>query len=354
VEWLSTRNVRRPAALQRWGFLTGRLLVSAVGMFLVVRSVDVTAALRDVADANPAWFAAAVIAAVAWQATGFVQWYLLLPHVRVFRRGWLARLFLRSSFVTMIVPAGIGGDALRAKEVGAVLGYGRAMAAIAASRMLTLLAVATWTLVGSFFLLDLLGDRGPLAATLGLVGVAICAVVALQFDHLWAHRRPWRRLTEFRDQMLAELASYRHPSVWVPSFGVAVLAWGLNIASLVLFTRAVGAAVPWALLAVALPASAALTLLPFTVNGFGVREGALIALLVKGGVTLANATAITVFIDIQLLPLALLGAVAWLFRPRRTLAPVSTTPATSARGDSPAGGRSLGDVEELPRVRVRD
>lgn len=303
--------------------LAGRLLVSATGTFLVVRTVDVSAALRNVADANPAWFSAAVIAAVGWQATGFVQWYLLLPHVAVFRRGWLARLFLRSSFLSLIVPAGIGGDALRAREVGAVLGYGRAIAAIAASRMLTLLAVATWTLVGSFFLLDLLGDRGPLAAMLGLLGIAVAGVIALQFDRLWAHRRSWRRLTDFRDQLLAQLASYRRSSLLLPTFGLAILAWGLNIASLVLFTKAVGADVPWALLAVSLPASAALTLLPFTVNGLGVREGALIALLVKGGVSVADATAITVFVDIQLLPLALLGAAAWLFRPREAPATVA-------------------------------
>ena len=77
------------------------------------------------------------------------------------------------------------------------------------------------------------------------------------------------------------------------------------------------------MLAVALPASAALTLLPFTVNGLGVREGALIALLAKGGVSIANATAMTVFVDIQLLPLALIGAAAWVFRPQHARTPWS-------------------------------
>lgn len=310
--------VRRSSAVRRWAFPAVRLLISAAGMFLIVRSVDVAAALRDVADASPLWFVAAVIAATAWQVTGFFQWCLLLPHLGGFRRAWLARLFLRSTFVTLIVPAGIGGDAMRAKEVGAVVGYGRAIAAIAASRLLTLLAAATWTVVGSFFLNDLLGDGGPLAAILALGVLATVSAVALHFDGIWARRRPWRRLTDFRDQLLAEFASYRRSSLLVSTFGVAVLSWGLNIVSVVLFARAVGANAPWPLLAVALPASAALTLLPFTVNGFGVREGALIALLAKGGVSLANATAITVFVDIQLLPLALLGAAALVARRRET------------------------------------
>lgn len=335
--------------VRRWGFLAVRLLVSATGIFLVVRSVDVGAALHTLADASPLWFVAALLAATAWQVTGFVQWCLFLPHAAEFRRRWMADLFLRSTFVSLIVPAGVGGDAVRAREVGAVLGYGRALAAIAASRLLTMVAVAAWTLVGSFFLLDLLGDGGPVAAILALLAIAIGGVITLQFDRIWARRRPWRRLTDFRDQLLAELASYRRTSLLVPVFVVAVLSWGLDIASLVLFTKAVGAHVPWALLAVALPASAALTLLPFTVNGLGVREGALIALLAKGGVSLAGATAMTVFVDIQLLPLALLGAAAWVFGPRETRTPWSAlSPAQDDRSEEASGSA------REPTERLRD
>jgi glycosyltransferase 2 family protein len=340
-------GARRAFAVRRWGFLGLRLLISATGIFLVVRSVDVGAALHSLADANPFWFVAALLAAAAWQVTGFVQWCLLLPHAAELRRGWMARLFLRSTFVGLIVPAGVGGDAVRAREVGPIVGYGRALAAIAASRLLTVLAVATWTLVGSFFLIDLLGDGGPVAAVLAFVAVAIGGVITLQFDRIWARRRPWRRLTAFRDQLLAELASYRRTSLLVPVVGVAVLSWGLDIGSLVLFTKAVGANVPWALLAVALPASAALTLLPFTVNGLGVREGALIALLAKDGVSIAHATALTVFVDIQLLPLALLGAAAWVFRPREALTPWSM----SAAQDRELAGASSSAREPARTLR---
>jgi glycosyltransferase 2 family protein len=340
-------GARRASAVRRWGFLALRLLVSATGIFLVVRSVDVGAALHSLADANPFWFVAALVAATAWQVTGFVQWCLLLPHAAELGCGWMARLFLRSTFVGLIVPAGVGGDAVRAREVGPIVGYGRALAAIAASRLLTVLAVATWTLVGSFFLIDLLGDGGPVVAVLVFIAVAIGGVITLQFDRIWARRRPWRRLTAFRDQLLAELASYRRTSLLVPVVGVAVLSWGLDIGSLVLFTKAVGANVPWALLAVALPASAALTLLPFTVNGLGVREGALIALLAKGGVSIAHATALTVFVDIQLLPLALLGAAAWVFRPREALTPWSM----SAAQDRELAGGSSSAREPAPRLR---
>jgi hypothetical protein len=52
-------GARRAFAVRRWGFLGLRLLISATGIFLVVRSVDVGAALHSLADANPFWFVAA-------------------------------------------------------------------------------------------------------------------------------------------------------------------------------------------------------------------------------------------------------------------------------------------------------
>lgn len=334
----------RRSVLGRWGWPGLRILVSGAGLAVVIHSVDLGAAVHEMADASPALFVFAVAAAVAWQLVGFVQWCVLLPQLATFRRGWLARLFLRSTFLSLVIPSGIGGDALRAREVGAYLGYGRVTATLAASRILTALSVAMWSLVGSFFLIDLLGDRGPIAALLALVALTIAGVVVIQVDRVWRRRPSWRRLSRFRDELLAELASYRRRlSLIVPTFGLALAAWGLNIASTALFAVAIDAHVSWQLIAIALPVSAGITLVPVTVNGLGIREGALIAILVQGGVPVTTATALTVFIDVQLLPLALLGAAAWLTRYRRSpersggeaLEHVPPSPARDSAGANP-------------------
>jgi uncharacterized protein (TIRG00374 family) len=292
-------------------FVVGRVLVSGVGLLLLFRSVDIGAAVGALTEASPLWLGLALLVAISWQVVAFIQWCLLLPRTRP-RGGSRTRLFLRSSFLGMVVPAGVGGDAMRAREAGRTVGYGPAIAAIATSRFLTLISAAAWTLVGTLFLIDMLGDAGPVVATLVIVGLAATGAVAVHFDRIWSRRRSWRRLSHFRDEFLAALATYRRPSLIVAVLGVAGVSWGLNIASLALFSMAIGATVPWPLLAVGLAASSGITALPITVNGFGVREGALIAILVKGGVPLTTAAALTVFVDIQLIPLALAGAGSWL------------------------------------------
>ncbi len=74
------------------------------------------------------------------------------------------------------------------------------------------------------------------------------------------------------------------------------------------------------LLASAFAVCLAATLLPVTINGFGVREGIFVGILAHTGVGAVAATAIAVFADLQILPVALIGGavcLGWLGPGRR-------------------------------------
>jgi uncharacterized iron-regulated membrane protein len=66
--------------------------------------------------------------------------------------------------------------------------------------------------------------------------------------------------------------------------------------------------------AVAIPVTLLATLAPFSMNGLGLREGVLVGLLAHAGVSSANAGALAVLIDLQMVPFALFGAVLWMRR----------------------------------------
>jgi uncharacterized membrane protein YbhN (UPF0104 family) len=300
-----------------------RVALSAVGIALLLRNVDLGAAVGTLARASPVLLALALIAAVGWQAAAFAQWYMLLPRVTD-RRRVPVRLFLMSSLATLVVPGGVGGDAVRVREMSGVVGLGPCVAAAFGARLVTLVCASAWTLLGSLLLVGFLGDEGPLLAASVLLGAAVCGFLFLHIERLRTRRRPRRRLSRFREEFLATLASYRHPSLLLRVLGIGSVSWGLNIASVALFSASIGAHIAWPLLTLALAASAAITTLPISVNGIGLREGALIAILLKGGVPVTAATALAVFVDVQLVPLGVIGGASALFRARTPRGAVAT------------------------------
>jgi hypothetical protein len=83
--------------------------------------------------------------------------------------------------------------------------------------------------------------------------------------------------------------------------------------------------VSWSVFAL-VPIALLVTFVPISANGIGVREGLVVLLLVQAHVALSTATALSLFVDLQLLPFAVLGGGVYLVEHRRRRG--------SGRGDS--------------------
>ena len=94
------------------------------------------------------------------------------------------------------------------------------------------------------------------------------------------------------------------------------MGWGLNLFSMEAFAIALGRNVSWSVFAVALPISLFATFVPISANGLGVREGLIFALLVNAHVSPGMATALSLFVDLQMIPFAVLGGLAFLVEHR--------------------------------------
>jgi glycosyltransferase 2 family protein len=308
------RPLAQAAARVRSGGWTGpaRALAGLGGVALLLRSSDPAAVARELSAARPGWLLAALLTGCVSQLAAAVPWALLLPHHPELRWPRLARAFLRATFASQVLPTGVGGDALRTAEVGRVVGYGGALAALAGSRVLGLLAMALWAAAAGWLLAGSGGALLPVSSTAFLGVVLAAGVVAFGADHVVRRvpvgRAP-QRLRRLLEEMATGLRSYRRrPGRLAAVLAVSLAVWGLNLVSMVLFTRSLGATVDWDVFAVAMPLTLAVTLLPITVNGLGVREGVLVGLLARAGVGTVTGAALAVFVDLQALPVALVGA----------------------------------------------
>src|ERR1019366_1755338 len=102
--------------------------------------------------------------------------------------------------------------------------------------------------------------------------------------------------------------------------------------------------------AVCIPIPLLVALAPFSINGLGLREGVLVALLSRTGVSVAHAGAISVLIDLQMVPFAVLGAVLWSRRRRGNRSAVEIAVEAAAIEDVALAELTPG----APRLQRRD
>ena len=95
---------------------------------------------------------------------------------------------------------------------------------------------------------------------------------------------------------------------------VGAVGWGVSLFALSLAAKAIGVDLSWAVLAVCIPLTLLVALAPISINGLGVREGVLVWLLAHAGISTTHAGAISLLIDLQMIPFAVVGAVLWMRR----------------------------------------
>ena len=169
-----------------------RLGGTLVGVGILIKSVDVGKAAHGLRDANPTWATLGMLLTGIALMSSVLEWGVLLRGTG-HRLSWasLSSWYLQGLFVGQVLPAGVGGDALRAVEVGKVTGHGHALASLAGSRMAGTLGMAAWGVAGAVLLRAWLGPVGVIGACVFVVAMVIAWVMALGADRITPESRPF-------------------------------------------------------------------------------------------------------------------------------------------------------------------
>ena len=296
-----------------------RVAGTVVAVTLFVHSVDLASALRDFSHLAPGWTILAIGLAAISVVASIGEWGVLLRGTGhaldwSFLGGW----YLKGLFVNQVLPAGVGSDAMRALRLGKVTGHGPMVASLVASRMAGTLGMAAWALAAAVFLRDLL----HIPVFTGFVAFAFFMLVAWALALLAERVRrripERRRLSHAAGRALhpftATFQEYLgRPGILATSIVMGTLGWGVNLFSMQAFALALGTSIPWSDFAIALPLALLATFIPISANGIGVREGVLVGLLVQTlHVGLGEATALSLFVDLQMVPFAVLGGLVFM------------------------------------------
>ena len=300
-----------------------RLAITAVILAILAIGIDMKESARAIAAIDLRYLAL-VLGLVAIDRTVMIlRWVLLLraSGIAITTRD-AARLFLVSSFVGSFLPAGVGADAARAYGLARESTTGsEALASVAVDRILGVFSIVVMSMVGVLAWAPAREDWRIAVAILALT--IACSAVFWASDWLrWAipdahHDHSMaRRVLRLSDAV----GRYRGRS------GVLahVMAWSLFV-QLLRITQAyflglgLGLTVPYSYYLLFMPLGLLMLLLPISVSGFGVPQGAIVWLLRPVGVPDTQSFALSTLIVLTGLAGNLPGLWLWLRQRREIL-----------------------------------
>lgn len=301
--------------------LPGRIAISALLLGVVAASIDWATLGDRLAGGAWGWFAASVAVVFCALLLGAIRWHALLhgAGLSTSLRDSL-RAYGVGAFSNNLLPTGFGGDAVRAWLVAR---SGRPLA-----RAFTSVVVDRASALGCLLLLGLAGlalapgsipvDLATLflAITLACTAGAIVAVAVLRHGGvarmLPALVRPWM------DEITLTLRAYeRERGLQILALVLGVVFQVLIIAQVWMLGRALHLSIDPPVLAVIVPLVLIATVLPISIAGFGVREGAYVSLLGAVGVSASDAALLSLLTVASMAIASLPGGIALATRGQR-------------------------------------
>ncbi|MBF0392515.1 MAG: flippase-like domain-containing protein, partial [Alphaproteobacteria bacterium] len=296
--------------LKSWLIWGAKLGFSGVLIWYLIGKVDLDEAWRRGSAIQADWLAVSVGLMLAQIALATWRWHSVMRAIDAvldFRQ--TLRILYMGTFFNLALPSSIGGDALRVwKARRAGLTLAAALNSVMLERVATLFGLVLLVAVTQPLLLSRLDDVPgawvfPILTLMGLAGIGVLMVL----DQLPEGFRRWRVM-----RGLAQLAGdtrrlFLTPRHAVITLGLAVLGHA-NLA-LVVHALAVGLGIEVSVVdcLVLVPPVILLTMLPISVAGWGVREGAMVAAFGFVGVPAASALALSILYGLVVIVTGLPG-----------------------------------------------
>jgi uncharacterized membrane protein YbhN (UPF0104 family) len=255
-----------------------------------------------------------------WRWRGFLS----AQHIDIpFRK--LVGSYLVATFFNNFLPSNVGGDVVRITDT-ARAAKSKTLAAmiVLVDRGIGLLGLGFLAATGASvtaWVSPTLGPVGPGILWAGLAAAIAGVAWAVWMPHgVGALLRPLRALHqewvgERIEQLMTTLHKFRNaPAALVGGFGASVLTQALLVGFYAAIARALHFDIPIANLAVVVPISFIVQMLPVSVGGLGIRESTFVIYLKSFGVARQAALTLSLTSWVLIVLFSLSGAVAYLIR----------------------------------------
>ena len=323
-----------------------RVAVTAGAFVLIARKIGVGSVLHELAHADAGWLAGGYAVAVVTILITVAQWHGLANANGVpCTYGRCLHLELGGDVFDAALPSSIGGDVVRAASLADRPDQRvPAAASVVLRRLCNFPGMILLTVIGVLATIgDNYAEHVRLFALVVVAGGFALLLLAMspalgRLSQVGVLRRGPGPAVAKLLATLHEFRGQRRDLVWASLRGIVF--WITVVISQSMFMVAVGIHVTPAYAALVITTATAVTMVPISLGGYGLREGAFAAFLTAGGhATAAQGAAVGVCITVQMLALGVIGIPFYLtIRTRRAAVWHSRRPSPNARSGLPDAG----------------
>ena len=292
-----------------------KLAVSVGLLTLLLRSM-VLAAVAGVLGRVPLWTIPAGILLLFMQTAVLgLRWWLVMAAIEAPTPfGKVLPITFIGVFFNQVLPTSFGGDAVRMWQAHRLGVSGEvAVIGVLLERIGGLFGLVVMTALGVAYLGSEIDNQAIRLGLLATLPVAVAAILALAaLDRLPAR---WRRAPVLekatrlaRDSRRAFLA----PATALPLLLLSMLSHALAAAAIYAFAEGLQLGLPFLSCVALFSAVILVTAIPISFAGWGLREGAMVALFAFAGLGADTALALSLAFGVAYLAASLPGCALWL------------------------------------------
>ena len=320
----TTEAPTRPSRARALAISAVKIAVSLGLLTLLFSRVDVSRLWGVARQASPVWLVAALLMYLAMVLASAVRWGVLLraQHVQL-PFSFLTQSVLVATFFNNFLPSNNGGDVVRITDTAKAAGSKTlATTVVLIDRGLGLLGLARMAATGASLMHRMaVGPVGPAMLWAGFGLGAIVATPALLMPEtvtkllqpLRVFHKDW--VDARIEKLTYALTRFREtPAALAVCFGGAVVVQAILVLFYVAIARSMHIPIGFAELAVIVPVSFIVQMIPVSVNGFGVREATFGFYFTRLGLPLESALLVSFVGAALIMVFSLTGGVAYLRR----------------------------------------
>jgi glycosyltransferase 2 family protein len=314
----------RPPRARSLAITAIKAAVSIGLLYVLFSRVDVARLWSVARQASPAWLATALLLYFAMVLASAGRWGLLLraQHVRL-PYSFLTQSYLIATFFNNFLPSNIGGDVVRITDTAKASGSKTlATTVVLIDRGIGLLGLALMAATGASLMHRMaVGPVGPAVLWAGFgVGAMIATPALLMPEIVTKLLQPLRVFHQQWVDARIEKLTYtltrfkETPAALAGCFAGAVVVQAILVGFYVAIARSMNIPIGFAELAVIVPVSFIVQMIPLSVNGFGVREATFGFYFTRLGLPLESALLVSFVGAALIMVFSLTGGVAYLRR----------------------------------------